>query len=189
MDDHGSAGPRVRYDPGTGRFRVRFDPDSESVSDVLVYTMSEVTGQEPDELESIHAVVDPVILDALVRRRRRQFRLEFVYGGWEVTLESHGELFVGQDDSSDEIELTVECDDSAAPSDAVIRGVAALRGVAQTDLGPLYEVVEPASLDRLFETSHGGAPPDLHVRFRYEGLWVDVSGDGTVTIRGRYADV
>ena len=78
---------------------------------------------------------------------------------------------------------------AAAPTQAVIEAIAAREGVDVTDVEPpayepLYTVVDPAALDRLFRTP-SGVRPDACVTFEYEGYEVAVHGDGRVEVGER----
>lgn len=68
-----------------------------------------------------------------------------------------------------------------APSIAAIESLASLRGVAPTDIDPLYEYVDPDALDGVFEADSAG--PTTSVTFEFETDRVAVYGDGTITIR------
>ena len=46
------------------QYHVKFDPKSEPASDAVVSSLAEATGTDPDELESIESVVDPIVFDA-----------------------------------------------------------------------------------------------------------------------------
>ncbi|ELY38289.1 HalOD1 output domain-containing protein [Natronorubrum tibetense] len=78
---------------------------------------------------------------------------------------------------------------AAVPTQAVIEAVAAREGVDVTDVEPpayepLYTVVDPAALDRLFLTP-SGARSNACVTFEYEGYEVAVYGDGHVDVTER----
>lgn len=70
------------------------------------------------------------------------------------------------------------------PSATVIRAVANHAGQDPVDLPPLYEVVEPEALDKLFESLPNGVARDGgEVAFAYAGYRVTVSFDRTVNVR------
>lgn len=75
---------------------------------------------------------------------------------------------------------------SDAPiSNAITEAVATATETEQKDLRPLYEVVEPDALDRIFApTSSPGSETarDGHVVFSYEGCTVRVTADGRVVV-------
>jgi len=63
-------------------------------------------------------------------------------------------------------------------SEVVIRAVARRKGVSETDLGePLYDAVNPDSLDTLFRDASG------EVTFRYLDLLVTVRSNRDVELR------
>ena len=65
------------------------------------------------------------------------------------------------------------------PTEAVVRAVATVRGVDPTDLRtPLFEVIDPDALDRLFESP----ADDLTVSFQYHGHDVTLTADLTVVV-------
>lgn len=67
------------------------------------------------------------------------------------------------------------------PSQAVVETVAAAEGVDQTDLRPLFSVVDPDALDSLFQ-SRSGDEREGQIRFTYHGYRVCVHRDGDVTL-------
>lgn len=70
---------------------------------------------------------------------------------------------------------------SVQPSTTVVTAVATVRGVDVTDLSvPLFEVVDPDALDRLFEAAAG----DLSFDFEYHGHHVELRGNDTVLVDG-----
>lgn len=89
--------PSRRSDSDRSVYRASFDPDSEPVSDAVVWTLAEKTDQEVDELDPIDSVVDPIVFDALVRRRRQPIQVSFAYSGHRVSVESSGEVIVQSD--------------------------------------------------------------------------------------------
>jgi hypothetical protein len=72
-------------------YAATFDPKVEPASDAVVATLSDALGVDVDQLEPIDSVVDPIVLDALVRRQRRPVRISFVYNDHEVTVDTVGE--------------------------------------------------------------------------------------------------
>jgi hypothetical protein len=68
-----------------------------------------------------------------------------------------------------------------SPSAGVINAVAWCNGVDLTTLAPLQEVIDVDALDALMDSSQEAA---VSVTFDYEGCTVQVTGDGTLTIRG-----
>ncbi|WP_440765060.1 HalOD1 output domain-containing protein [Natronorubrum sp. DTA7] len=80
---------------------------------------------------------------------------------------------------------------ASVPTQAVIEAIAAREGVDVTDVEPpayepLYTVVDPAALDKLFRTS-SAVCPDAFVTFEYEGYEVVVHSDGRVEVDERSA--
>lgn len=72
-------------------------------------------------------------------------------------------------------------------SEAVVGAVAEATGEDPTSMRPLYEVVDPDALDRLFEP--GSTPsrqsPVGRVSFRYNGCDVTVHADGRTMVSER----
>lgn len=65
-----------------------------------------------------------------------------------------------------------------------LRVIDALADATDTDaheLDPLYDVVDPEALDRLFQSD---SPGGVRVEFEYHGSLVEVRSDGTVTVDG-----
>lgn len=65
------------------------------------------------------------------------------------------------------------------PSMRVVRAVAAANDADPIALAPLYDVIDPDALDRLFAADAAGS-----VQFVYEGRDVVVDADGSVTVDG-----
>jgi hypothetical protein len=66
----------------------------------------------------------------------------------------------------------------------IVERVAASAGGDVTDLAPLYDVVDPEALERLFRRPVASrAASDLRVRFEYEGHVVVVREGGDVVVR------
>ncbi|ELY62178.1 HalOD1 output domain-containing protein [Natronolimnohabitans innermongolicus] len=75
---------------------------------------------------------------------------------------------------------------STVPTEAIVQAIADREGVDVTDVEPpayepLYSVVNPAALDRLFQTPRGSSPT-VRVVLEYEGYEVAVDSDGRVEI-------
>ncbi|RZH67201.1 HalOD1 output domain-containing protein [Natrinema altunense] len=62
--------------------------------------------------------------------------------------------------------------------EAILRGVATITGVDETELDPLYDAVAVEALTALVD--HGDRP--IRVTFGYEGHTVVVDGDGSIRI-------
>ncbi|MDS0293225.1 HalOD1 output domain-containing protein [Halogeometricum luteum] len=84
----------VDYNSETGTYRGYFDPDSEPVSDAVVRVLSRISEREPEDLRPVDDIVDPIVLDALVRERRGEFQFRFEHEGYAVLVTSGGELLV-----------------------------------------------------------------------------------------------
>jgi hypothetical protein len=66
----------------------------------------------------------------------------------------------------------------------IVEAVAASAGGDVTDVVPLYDVLDPDALERLFRPSAPSrADANPSVRFEYEGHVVTVDGDGDVDVR------
>lgn len=72
--------------------------------------------------------------------------------------------------------------DGLSLSERIVRRVADVEGVAPTALSPLYEVVDPDSLDRLFSSTPSGERDRGRVVFSYSGHVVSVGGDGRIDL-------
>ncbi|PGF18216.1 hypothetical protein CP556_03690 [Natrinema sp. CBA1119] len=69
---------------------------------------------------------------------------------------------------------------------AVIHAVAAHRGADPIELPPLYEWIDPDSLDALFEPTRRGGPRRGRLEFTYDGhaVAVDCADDVTISVDG-----
>ncbi|WP_226042578.1 HalOD1 output domain-containing protein [Natrinema sp. DC36] len=69
---------------------------------------------------------------------------------------------------------------------AVIRAVAAHRKVDPIELPPLYEWIDPDSLDALFEPTRRNGPRRGRLEFTYDGhaITVDCTDDVTISVDG-----
>ena len=69
-------------------------------------------------------------------------------------------------------------------SSSVIEAVSRATGTAPDRVRPLYEVIDPDALDRLFAPTdrRPGRPPTTVVSFRIEGCTVTVDGGGRITV-------
>jgi len=75
------------------------------------------------------------------------------------------------------------------PSWSVVETVAAATGTDPRSMRPLYEVVDPDALDRVFERTAGEQSPLRgRVTFRFEGCEVTVSADGRTVVSPPNAD-
>ncbi|NHN58333.1 MULTISPECIES: HalOD1 output domain-containing protein [Halorussus] len=67
-------------------------------------------------------------------------------------------------------------------SQRVIDAVAEATGRDPTDVGPLYHVIDPDALDRLFAATGAGGRNGGHVEFAFAGCDVVVRGSGSVEV-------
>ena len=82
----------------------------------------------------------------------------------------------------------VDASHRGSPSFEVVKAVSEAEGVETTELCPpeypaLHEVIDPQSLDTLFELSHNGSEQGVSVSFTYCGYQVTVRGDGSVELQ------
>ena len=159
-----------------------FDPTSKPGSDAVVSSLSEATETDPDEMEPIESVVDPIIFDALVRRRRRPIRLSFVYHEHHVTVDTGGEIWIRNSETAGQSEFECSFDADESPSHGVVRAIAAVKGVKPTGVDPLYDFIDPDALDAMFDGTTGTSERDIRVSFRIDDLEIEVSGDGRITV-------
>ena len=68
---------------------------------------------------------------------------------------------------------------SESPSAKVIQAVAARTGTNPKSLPPLYETIDPDSLDSLLDSAEGG---DVEVEFEYAGCHVVVDDTEQVSV-------
>ena len=165
------------------RYHVTFDPKSEPGSDAVVASVAEATGTDPDELEPIESVVDPIVFDALVRRRRRPIRISFMYHKHHVTVDTEGEIRIQNSEGAGRSEFEYVFDVDESPSHGVVRAIAAVKGVEPTDVDPLYDSIDPSALDAIFGGTTEARESDIRVSFRVDDLEIEVSGDRRVTVR------
>ena len=85
--------------------------------------------------------------------------------------------------------------DAVAPSHAVVCVVATMVDVDPTDLPPLYDAIDPDSLDRLTAgtAASANAGPDVavaavQVEFEYAGYSVRVGSTGSIEVRPASGD-
>lgn len=79
----------------------------------------------------------------------------------------------GRDDQS--LRITYEIDEDESTSEAVVRAVAVLTNTSVIELDPLYDVMEPDGLDRMFERADD--PAEAKLSFEYNGCEVTVTAD------------
>lgn len=170
---------REFLDPEVETHRATFDPETESATDAVVRVVASVTGTETEALEPIESVVDPIVFDALVRRERREVQIRFVYQDQRVTVDSSGHIVVQPCQTDRGASQRFRFDESDATSDAVVRAVAATRGIDEMDVEPLYNHVDTEALDSIFDGTDGNG---LVVSFRFDGLWIQVTGEDEVVV-------
>lgn len=78
-------------------------------------------------------------------------------------------------------EVTAVCREGEI-SQTVIRSVAEAKGVDPLDLEPLYSVIDPDALNKLFRPSLGAPNPSLTLQFSMAGCDVEIRGDGEVIV-------
>lgn len=80
-------------------------------------------------------------------------------------------------------EVAERATDEVAVSERVVSAVATTSGTDPMDLEPLYDAIDPDSLDALYERDgHGRAGSPERVEFTYSGCEIAVTGDGSVTV-------
>jgi hypothetical protein len=87
----------IEYDDEFDRHVVEFDVDGErSTSEVVVYTVAEVSDEEPTSLRPLGEIIDPDALDTIFERPPAKepggTHISFEYEGYEVTVFGHGRL-------------------------------------------------------------------------------------------------
>lgn len=164
-------------------YHFTFDPNSEAASDAVVSSLSEAIGTDPDELERIESVADPIVFDALVRRQRRPIQISFVYHDHHVTVDTGGEIRIQNPERADQSTFEYAFDVDESPSHGVIRAISTVKGVEPTELSPLYGFIDPDALDAMFDDTTESGVRDMCVSFRIDDLEVELSGDRRVTVR------
>lgn len=84
--------------------------------------------------------------------------------------------------------MNAETFEEAPASQRVIEAVADETGDDPTEVGPLYHVIDPDALDRLFAPTPRGGRTEGFVEFGFAGCDVVVRGDGTVEVTQRGLD-
>lgn len=72
--------------------------------------------------------------------------------------------------------------DDRSPSEVIIDALAEVEGADPTELPPLYEFVDPESLDRLFAQHKGAADANALLSFTVETWNVFVRADGRIRV-------
>lgn len=81
-------------------FHVSFDPDDESVVEVVTDAVAVIHNVEPDELDPLHEAVDVDALEALVAPdadRPGADEVQFVYEGLAVVVDGEGDVWLRWD--------------------------------------------------------------------------------------------
>jgi len=164
------------------QYYATFDPMSEPGSDAVVSSLSEATETDPDEMEPIESVMDPIVFDALVRRRRRPIRLSFVYHEHHVTVDTGGEIWIRNSETASRSEFECSLDADESPFHGVVRAIAAVKDIEPTGMDPLHDFIDPDALDAMFDGTAGTDERDLRVSFRIDDLEVQVSGDRRIRV-------
>jgi len=159
--------------------RATFDPGTEPISDAVVRVVASVTGNEPSAIEPIEAVVDPIIFDALVRRQRRDMQISFRYHDQQVTVDSSGHIIVQQCRADGGAGQRFQFGDSDSACDAVVRAIAAMKGIDEMEVEPLYNHIDTDALDKILDGANESNPV---VSFQFDGLQIAVSGDNSVVV-------
>lgn len=73
-----------------------------------------------------------------------------------------------------------ELNSAETPNVAVVCAVAAVSGRDPLELSPLYDVVDPDAIDRLFGREGDGGPGETRLRLVYEGYEVRVDAERVV---------
>ncbi|WP_317176186.1 HalOD1 output domain-containing protein [Halomontanus rarus] len=77
--------------------------------------------------------------------------------------------------------IWVEEQPHESPTQAILRGISALKGIDETDLDPLYNHIEADSMERLIEHSRD-YDSKVSIKFSFEGCVVRVDGEGDIGI-------
>ena len=75
-------------------------------------------------------------------------------------------------------------DDGRPVSERVVAAVGRERDADPTDLDPLYDAVDPESLNGLIEAAQRNGRSAVEITFEYYGHTVTVASNGTVTLTG-----
>jgi hypothetical protein len=78
-------------------------------------------------------------------------------------------------------DLVVEPGVGESATEALLRGIAAVKGVDESDLDPIYERVDPVALENIVDHADGRDEP-VGVRFAVAGCTVSVREDRSVRI-------
>jgi hypothetical protein len=86
---------RTGFDPTTGTYHRRFDPDDAgSVSVAVIEAVAAVTGRGPTSLRPLTEATDADALGSLVAHRDSECEVTFVYEGCAVTVASWGDVTI-----------------------------------------------------------------------------------------------
>ena len=64
----------------------------------------------------------------------------------------------------------------------VIEEVADVKGVATTELSPLYEAIDSEALDTLLQSGTDGDEGVRRIQFQYEGYTIAADNDGNIAV-------
>lgn len=73
-------------------------------------------------------------------------------------------------------EVSYDLDEDELPSTVIVRSVASLTDTSPLDLNPLYNVIDPNHLDKLFQ-NHDESTVQAEITFTYNGCEVTITGD------------
>lgn len=89
----------LEYDPDTETYRGHFDPTERKPSTVVVLAVATVTETDPLDVEPLNDCLDPDRFDGLFAPThdgtpRTGGQVTFSYAGYEVTVDSAGEVIL-----------------------------------------------------------------------------------------------
>jgi hypothetical protein len=91
----------VDYDPQTGRCDVDLT-EWDSLTAAIIDVLAALTDNQPETMDPLYDVVDPDALDALFHSQSEQIgRIQFHYGGHDVTMQSEGQLIITEPDDTE----------------------------------------------------------------------------------------
>jgi hypothetical protein len=199
--------------------QVSVDENShETLSIRLSEAMATVTGDDPCDLPPLYDVIDPDALDALFpplsaeRHQSDQSPLEIVFSwcGHAVRVQQSGAISIttqsitpkiGTDGASSAVvaaeappnteSSTHEYTAAEDTATAVVLAVSDAVGVDPRDLREqLFDRINPDALTDLFSSKVNGTPrPGGYVSFAFQGYFVTVSSEGTITIQSELSQL
>lgn len=183
MSDEAFPSSTVSYDAGTESFSVSFDPDSGSASDALREAVSAVTERPFESVESPGSVVDPIVFDALFKRRRREIKVSFVLEDHQIVVDSSGVIRISPNVSRESTTYTVRLEDGERLSSAVRRAIGVCLDTEVTDLTSLHGPANPYLMDELFGLARAADVTEFQFSFLLGDYDVEAHGDGRVVVR------